>query len=269
LGTGAGRQPQRSILAGPGVPDQERVVSLASSQPWAMEVAMSTMAMLRSLPFFSGLTPQELESLARHLRKRTFGKGMIIFHKGSLGRSLYIIESGRVRIFLLDEAGQEISLNIYGPGQVFGELALLDDLPRSAGAVVMERAAVYALDRRDLLHCLETCPRLAENIIRELAGRLRYTTACLEQLAFLDVHGRVAAKILELADRFSPDGTASWIDLQLTQTELATWVVARRESVNKVLAAFREQGLIQVDGQRITVLDRPGLESRIAYSDVI
>jgi CRP/FNR family transcriptional regulator/CRP/FNR family cyclic AMP-dependent transcriptional regulator len=221
--------------------------------------------MLQKVSFFSRLTGQELEALAGSLIKRTFGKGTIIFHKGSPGRSLYIIESGRVRIFLLSSSGQEISVNVYGPGDVFGELALLDGLPRSAGAVVMERTVVHTLHREDFLRLLEGSPRLAESVIQDLSSRLRYTTACLEQQAFLDVNGRVAAKLLELADRYGLQGEGTEIGLRLTQTELASWVSARRESVNKVLGGFREQGLIEVDGQRITILDRDGLESWIRY----
>ncbi|MGD9147230.1 MAG: Crp/Fnr family transcriptional regulator [Anaerolineae bacterium] len=226
---------------------------------------MSKVTMLQKVSFFSRLTGQELEALAGSLIKRTFGKGTIIFHKGSPGRSLYIIESGRVRIFLLSSSGQEISVNVYGPGDVFGELALLDGLPRSAGAVVMERTVVHTLHREDFLRLLEGSPRLAESVIQDLSSRLRYTTACLEQQAFLDVNGRVAAKLLELADRYGLQGEGTEIGLRLTQTELASWVSARRESVNKVLGGFREQGLIEVDGQRITILDRDGLESWIRY----
>lgn len=226
---------------------------------------MSGVTMLQKVSFFSRLSGRELEALASSLTKRTFGKGTIIFHKGSPGRNLYVIESGRVRIFLLSSSGQEISVNVYGPGDVFGELALLDGLPRSAGAVVMERTVVYTLHRDDLLRLLEDSPQMAASIIQDLTARLRYTTAGMEQQAFLDVNGRVAAKLLELADRYGLVGEGVEIDLRLTQTELASWVSARRESVNKVLGSFREQGLIEVDGQQITILDRAGLESWIRY----
>lgn len=226
---------------------------------------MSMVPMLRKVSFFSRLTDRELEALAHSLGKRTFGKGMIIFHKGSPGRSLYIIESGKVRIFLLSRSGQEISVNVYGPGEVFGEMAILDGLPRSAGAMVMEKTVVYTLYRDDFLRCIETSPRMARSIIEELSSRLRYTTDYVEHLAFLDVNGRVAAKLLELADRYGLKGEGIEIDMRLTQTELASWVAARRESVNKVLSNLRDQGLIEVDGQRITILDPAGLESWIKY----
>jgi CRP-like cAMP-binding protein len=221
---------------------------------------MSRIDMLKNVSFFAGLSERELDSLAICLARRTFGRGVIIFHKDSPGRTLYIIESGKVRIFVLSESGREISVNIYGPGDVFGELALLDGLPRSAGAMVVERATVLTLHRDDFLWHLKEYPQMARSIIEVLSARLRYTTAYAGSLAFLDVYGRVAGKLLELADRYGVErGEAIEIDLELTQAELASWVAATREHVNKVLGTFRDQGLIRIKGQRITVLDRERL----------
>jgi CRP/FNR family transcriptional regulator/CRP/FNR family cyclic AMP-dependent transcriptional regulator len=226
---------------------------------------MSKTTALLNVPFFAGLSDQELEALAESLEKRTFGKGMIIFHKGSPGHTMYIIESGKVRIFILSESGQEISVNIYGPGDTFGELALLDGLSRSAGAVAVEQTVTLALHRDDFLRHLEASPRMAQSIIEVLSTRLRYTTNYAESLAFLDVYGRVAAKLLELAERYGVQKEGIEIELRLTQAELASWVGTTRESVNKVLGTFRGQGLIEVKGKKITILDRQGLKKRILY----
>ena len=226
---------------------------------------MSRVTMLRKVPLFAGLSDHELEVLAGSLGRRTFAKGMIIFHKGSPGQTLYIIESGKVRIFIISESGQEISVNIYGPGDVFGELALLDGLPRSAGAVAVEKSVTFTLHRDDFLRHLEAYPRMSRSIMEVLSTRLRYTTIYAESLSFLDVYGRVAAKLLELADRYGVKKDGIEIDLRLTQAELATWVAATRESVNKVLRTFRDHGLIEVEAQRITILDLPGLKRRILY----
>jgi len=94
---------------------------------------MSSASMLSKVVCFESLSDQELEAMAGSLERRTFARGMVIFHKRAIGRRLYTIESGKVRIFLLSESGQEISVNIYGPGDVFGELALLDGLPSRPG----------------------------------------------------------------------------------------------------------------------------------------
>jgi CRP/FNR family transcriptional regulator/CRP/FNR family cyclic AMP-dependent transcriptional regulator len=226
---------------------------------------MSKASMLRKVSLFTELSDKELEALAGSLGRRTFAKGMIIFHKGGVGQTLYIIESGRVRIFVLSESGQEITVNIYGPGDVFGEFSLLDGLPRSAGAVAMDKTVTLTLHRDDFLQHLEAYPRIASSVMKVLTTRLRYTTTHAETLSFLDVYGRVAAKLLELADRYGVQKEAIEIELHLTQSELATWVAASRESVNKVLGTFREQGLIEMEGQRITILDRDRLERRILY----
>jgi CRP/FNR family transcriptional regulator/CRP/FNR family cyclic AMP-dependent transcriptional regulator len=226
---------------------------------------MTVATMLQKIPLFSGLTAEELDLLADATGKRAFAKGMIIFHKDSPGQTLYIIESGRVRIFILSESGQEISVNVYGPGEFFGELALLDSLPRSAGAVVMEDTVTLTLQRDDFMRLVQEHPEISMSIMRVLSTRLRYTTMYAEGLAFLDVFGRVAAKLIELADRYGKEGEGVEIALRLTQGELASWIGASRESVNKVLGAFRDQGLIALDGQRITVLDRRELRRRIMY----
>ncbi|MGD9002482.1 MAG: Crp/Fnr family transcriptional regulator [Anaerolineae bacterium] len=224
---------------------------------------MSGVELLKNVSFFAGLSERELDSLANCLARRTFARGVIIFHEGSPGRTLYIIESGKVRIFVLSESGREITVNIYGPGDVFGELALLDGLPRSAGAMVLEKTTVLTLHRDDFLWHLREYPEMARSIIEVLSARLRYTTVHAESLAFLDVYGRVAEKVLELAERYGVErGEAIEIDLALTQAELASWVAATREHVNKVLGTFRDQGLIEIDGQTITLLDRERLRRR-------
>ena len=226
---------------------------------------MNKAEFLRSTPLFASLPDDELDVLGRSLGKRTFGKGMIIFHRGSPGQTLYIIETGLVRIFSLSESGQELTVNLYGPGELFGEMAVLDARTRSAGALCMERTVTHTLHRDVFVRCLQRNPTLAYGIIELLSARLRYTTYHLESLAFLDVYGRVADKLLELADRFGGRGQSARLDLHLTQSELASWLAASRESVNKVLGQFRDQGLIAVDGQEITILDRDGLQDRVVY----
>ena len=229
---------------------------------------MSGISSLRNSSLFAGLSDSELAEVAACLVTRSFGKGVFIFHKDSPGQTLYIIQSGRVRIFILSESGQEISLNVYGAGEVIGELGFLDGQPRSASAVTLEPTVTLALRREDFFQRLEDHPRLAMRLLEVMAARLRYTTAYAESLAFLDVNGRVAMRLLELGDRFgvqSPRGGGLELDLGLTQAELASWVASSRETVNKVLSTFRDQGLIELVGQRITILDRLGLWRKICY----
>lgn len=226
---------------------------------------MPGLDLIRKAPLFAGLPDEELQTLAGRLGKRTFARGMILFHKDSPGQTLYLIESGLIRIFVLSETGQEMTLNIHGPGECFGELSLLDGKPRSAGAVALEQTTTYILHRDDFLGCLREHPLLAQRVLELLADRLRHLTAYAECLAFLDVPGRLAAALLDLAERHGTKRTdgAVEIDLRLTQTELASWCVASREMVNKILAAYREQGLITMEGQTIVILDLAGLKRKI------
>lgn len=227
---------------------------------------MSRLSLLRNIGLFSGLSDSELEVLADRLGKRTFGRGVIIFHKDSPGETIYIIESGKVRIFILSELGQELSIRICGMGEVFGELSMLDGLPRSAGAMAMEETHALTLQREDFTELLDAYPRMAKGIIPTLTARVRYATQYAENLIFLSVEGRVAKRLLELADQYgvqTPRGIE--IALQLTQSDLATLVGATRERVNKILRALRDLSLIELDAERILILDRRGLKSRIAY----
>jgi CRP/FNR family cyclic AMP-dependent transcriptional regulator len=227
---------------------------------------MSRVSLLRQIGLFSGLSDSELQVVADRLGKRTFGRGVILFHRDSPGETLYIIESGKVRIFVLSESGQEMSVRVCGTGEIFGELSMLDGLPRSAGAVAVEETHVLTLQREDFAELFDVYPRLAQGIIATLTARVRYTTQYAENLAFLDVDGRVANRLLELAEQYgvqTPDGVE--IALQLTQSDLASLVGATRERVNKVLGAFRDQGLIELDGQRIIIHDRRSLKRHIAY----
>ena len=226
---------------------------------------MTKIALMRNAPLFAGLSDLELDALAGSLGKRTFARGMIIFHKGALGQNLYLIESGRVRIYSLSTEGQEITINMLGPGEAFGELSLLDGLPRSAGAMAVENTVAYTLHRDDFLRQLDANPRMARSILEMVSMRLRYTTVLAESFAFMDAPGRVAAKLLELVDRYGVGVGGNEIELRLTQRELASWVAVSRESVNKVLGAFRDQGIIKIDGGVITINNRGSLQKLSNY----
>jgi CRP/FNR family transcriptional regulator, cyclic AMP receptor protein len=224
---------------------------------------MSAFDLLRKSPLFAGLNEEDLAALAGCLGRRVFGKGVIIFHKDSPGHTLYLIESGRVRTFILSDAGQEISLSLYGSGEAFGELAFLDGQPRSTGAITVEPALTFTLTREDFLQCLGQRPLLAHSIIQVLSTRMRYLSGYIESLAFLDVNGRLASRLLNLADSCGGPEDNREIPIDLTQADLASWVASTRESVNKALNKFRDQGLIQVNGRRITIQDRRGLQKQI------
>jgi CRP/FNR family transcriptional regulator/CRP/FNR family cyclic AMP-dependent transcriptional regulator len=226
---------------------------------------MSAIDVLCRVPLFADLHDEELRELSARLGRRAFAADMILFHKGSPSQALYLIESGSVRAFALSDAGQEMTLDIYGPGECFGETALVDGQIRSAGAMTLEATVIYTLPRDDFLCCLERHPAMARRALALLADRLNRLTAFTEHLAFLDVTGRMAAVLLELAEHHGQQVEAG-IVLQphLTQAELARCARATRESVNKALGTLRDEGLIRQEGHVLTILDPAGLRRKIS-----
>jgi CRP/FNR family cyclic AMP-dependent transcriptional regulator len=208
------------------------------------------------IPLFAGLSRGELEALARDFAPRRFRQGEAIFYQGDPGSVLYLIAAGQVRIFVQGEDGQETSVTVYGVGDLFGELSLIDEYPRSASAVATEDTVVYQLDQDRLRGHLERLPQFARNFLKALSVRLRYSTRQMGSLALLDVRQRLARKLLELAQahgRAVDDGVR--IELALTQSDLAGLTGATRESVNKALGALRRQGLVRVERGHIVIRD--------------
>lgn len=222
---------------------------------------------LQLVPFFTGLQVDEAEELAQHLIPRRFGTGQVIFHLGDPGGLLYLINRGKVKISHATPDGQEVVLAILGPGDFFGELALLDDSPRSATAVALEATETWTLHRDKFIEYLTDRPDFALHVLKTLARHIRRLNTQLADIFFLDLSGRLARVLLNLADQYgrkSLDGTT--IDLVLTQTDLAEMTGATRVSINKTLGRFRRSGWIRMNGRRVTVVDHDALAALIEVS---
>lgn len=219
---------------------------------------------LKQVPLFAGLADEDIRGLMALAKRRTFRSGEVIFHREDPGQVLYVIKEGKVKISLISPDGQEISLVVFGKGECFGEFAILDGLPRSADVVALEKVECYTLQRSDFHNAIMKNPKIAIQIIEVLTRRLRSTDQMVEDLIFLDVYGRVAKKLLELADTHGTkvdDGTR--IDVRLTQQEIASMVGASRESVNKVMGYFTDKNFISTDKYKITLHRISDLERRI------
>lgn len=220
--------------------------------------------LLKKVPLFSSLSDEDRTALAKHLQRRAFRAGVAIFHKDQAGDALYVVETGRVRLFVPTEGGEEFTVDLAGPGDVFGEMALLDGLPRSASAETLEKTTTLVLSRHDFLRQLEATPTLAIAILDLVSRRLRNTLEYAESLAFHDLHARVARALLGLAQRYGAKVTKGVeIEIEMTQSDLARMVAATRERVNRALAAFRDQGLLEIRGKKIVVLHPDKLRERI------
>ena len=219
---------------------------------------------LKQVHIFNNLREEEIHTLAAVVRKRTFRQGEVIFHRDDPGQVLYVIKEGKVKISLISPDGQEIALVVFGKGECFGELALLDGRSRSADAIALQRVECLSLQRSDFHNAIMKYPKIAIQVMEVLCERLRRTDQQVEDLIFLDVYGRVAKKLLELADSHGvklPHGIQ--IDMRLTQQELASMVGASRESINKVLGYFTDKGYISIDKHRITISRIDDLQKRI------
>lgn len=219
---------------------------------------------LKQVPLFAGLNDEGIRELMGVAKRRTFRTGEAIFHRDDPGQVLYVIKEGKVKICLISPDGQEMTLVVFGRGECFGEFAILDGLPRSADAVALEKVECYTLQRSDFHNAIMKNPKIAIQVLEVLSKRLRTTDDMVEDLIFLDVYGRVAKKLLELADTHGEkieNGTR--INVRLTQQELASMVGASRESVNKVMGYFTDKNFISTDKHRITLLRPADLKRRI------
>ncbi len=228
-----------------------------------MAALASPYSALAQVPFLSELSAAEIGELSARLRRRHYRKGEVIFVQGDPGTTLYLINSGRVRITITSPRGQEVILALRGPGDFFGEQSLLDGEPRSADAIAHEPSELLLLPRSDFLHFLEARPKLALRLLTSLSRRLRHSTQMVQDAAFLDVPGRLARVLLDLAESGSLTDQGTVVTSRLTQTELAGLVGATRESVNKWLGFYERQGMIRRERGRIIVTRPQDLRKRV------
>lgn len=219
---------------------------------------------LSPITLFSRLSPDELAMVAKRLKRRVFDAGELIFAQGDRGDAMFIIRAGRVRIYSGGEAGTELTLNVYGGGDFFGEFSLIDGEPRSASAEAIERTESLVLQHEDLIAILSDHPQIAISLMRGLVSRLRYTTEYAEDLAFLSVNGRVASRLLELMQRHGVKSEAGVvISVPVSIPQLAGLAAAPPEIVQRILDFYELGGIVSWEGERMTVRDPGTLEERV------
>jgi CRP-like cAMP-binding protein len=226
---------------------------------------MSSTLVFKQNPLFAQLSMGQLTRLTELARTHRHGKEHVIFNEGDEGTALYTIVKGRVKISQSSPDGKERTLALLGPGDVFGELALLDGGPRSADAVIAEDAELLVIPRQDFLTFVMEQPQVAMSLLVVLSQRLRHTNLLVHDAAFFDVRGRLARMLLELA---RADGAAepsgALVCPQLTQSELASMVGVTRESINKWLRYYERSGIVTRRGGRLVVLDPQRLTADIS-----
>jgi CRP/FNR family cyclic AMP-dependent transcriptional regulator len=210
---------------------------------------------LRASLLFAGADETALADVARHLRRRRFRRGEVIFHQGDPGDALHLVGSGAIKIVLPSEHGDEAIIATLRLGDFFGELALLDGAPRSATAVALEASETWTLSRELFHGLLDRDPRLRDSLLAGLARELRRLTGQVEELHFLDLAGRLAMRLARLAREADPAANEVRLDWPYTQSDLAAMIGGTRQSVNKLLSGLVDRDLVVIERDTLTIPD--------------
>jgi len=209
--------------------------------------------MLSQILLFSSLSEEELRTLESHAVQKTYRKNTIVIEKGDDSTSLYVLVSGKVRIYVADNEGKEVVLNLLDvPGACFGELALVGDTERTASVMTMEDSKLLVISKQDFLKCLGGNPQIALTLIHQLVGQVKTLTERVGTLALHDVYGRVAATLREQARE--EDGRL--LTGRLTQQEIAQMVGASREMISRIFKDLKLGGYISIEDKRVVLLKK-------------
>ena len=215
---------------------------------------------LRKLFLFSHLSPPEVKLIDELIVERTYKKGSLIITEGDPGEALFVLRSGRVKIFKTSPEGGEQILTILGEGAVFAEVVLFDGGSYPASAEALTDSVIGMLHNRDMEGMLTKHPEIAVKMLRLLSARLRRAQNQVGDLALKDVYGRMAGLLLRMAQRQGEEGPEGIvINLAFTRQEMANMVGATRETVARVLSHFKKEGAISIDKQKITLLSKDKL----------
>ena len=216
---------------------------------------MSDADFLRKVPLFDRLGEAEITAVGELTFSRSFDKGQLIILADEPGDTLFIIQQGQVKVSLIHHDGKEFILDLLGAGEVFGELALLDERPRSANVTAVESTDLWMLRRSDFLHLIKKVPQISVALLEELAGRLRRTSDQVGGLALLSVYHRVAKTVLRLASDVGEETDEGvLIRERPTHQQLANMSGTTRETVTRALGQLEQEGYLRCRGREIIIL---------------
>ncbi len=218
---------------------------------------MAVGASLQSIPLFAHLREEDVNRISRFARDRSYPKNSVIVFEEDPGDSLYVVMSGQVKVVLIGEDGREVILSTPSKGDFFGEMSLIDDQPRSAHVIAMEDSQLLVLRREDFHQCLSEMPGIAIGLLRAMCKRLRQADNKIGGLVLLDVPGRVARLLLELAD----ENDGEHITKRITHHLIAQMIGSSRETVSRTMRSLVDRGLIEVSRSKIRLCDREVLET--------
>jgi len=218
-------------------------------------------SILAQASIFEGLDSAQIDALARMAVRKTYRTRETVLRKGDPAMQIYVIAKGRLKAITAGAEGRQAALSIMGPGEVFGEVAVLDGEPRSATISALEPCELIILNRNEFFHFLERNPSAAIGLLQVLARRLRRLSERVEDSTFLEIPGRLAKALVRLAQRYGRDvGDGTRIELKLSQQELGDLVGATRESINKQLRAWQSEGLLEQEKGCVILKDVEAFE---------
>ena len=209
------------------------------------------LSVLKNIPIFNELNEQALQQILAKARSLSLRKNALVMNEGETGEALYIIRSGRVKIFVSDENGNELTLFIEGPGSYIGEISQLDGSPRTASAVTLEKTEVISISKKDFYDVITENPGIAFNIINALTQKLRRTTHSIRSLALMNVYQRLASKLMELSVE---ENGARFIPEKYSHLALGKMIGASREMVGKVMAELTSGEYIEQRDNRLFLI---------------
>jgi CRP/FNR family cyclic AMP-dependent transcriptional regulator len=218
---------------------------------------MSAADVLQRVPLFSDLSEAELARFAEVTREREYPRNSVILFEDDPGDALYIVSSGQVKVVLIGEDGREVILSVLGDGDFFGEMSLIDDEPRSAHVIAMKDSHLLVLRRDDFQQQLQQHPSVALKLLRVLVQRLRRADEKIGSLVLLDVNGRVAQLLLDLAE----ESGGPRLTRKLTHHTIAQMIGSSRETVSRAMRELVERGLIEVSRREITITNHDALRA--------
>ena len=217
--------------------------------------------LVERVPLFARLGPEQLDALAGVATTRRLGAREELFHKGDPAAQVYVVASGRLKVATTSLSGDDVTFNLLGEGEVVGELPLLTGGRRTGTVSALEPSELLVLERRDFLRFLREQPEAASALLVVLAERLVRISEFVEDTIFLKLPARLAKKLLHLAESYGEEGKeGTLLQLRLSQGELADLVGTSRESVNKQIRAWTEEGVLRMERGSITILRRTTLE---------
>lgn len=223
----------------------------------SMEMNREVNSLIASAPLFNGLQKSYLQELVAICEPQLLPKGQLVFSEGDKGNGFYLVQSGRVKIYKVSPNGKEQILHIFGEGEPFGEVPVFAGQSFPAHAVSLEKSRLLFFPRQAFIQLIEKYPAMALNMLAVLSRRLRQFTVMIDSLSLKEVPGRLAAYLLYLSKQ---QDDAKKIELDITKTQLASLLGTIPETLSRMLAKISNQGMVELNGSHIVIIDRPALE---------